>query len=80
MHLPQPRISRLKAKGDKVTIEIMRKKSRFVYHINPEDPRNIDRRENKFGERWYFYARRDTVSEARQMLLDLEREAKEVSK
>lgn len=56
-----------------MTIEIQRRKSIHQYRISPDDARNIDRRENKFNARWYFYARRDTANEAKVALLSLER-------
>lgn len=59
-----------------MTIEINRRKSLYTYRISAEDPRNIDRRENKHGSRWYFYARRDTTGETKRMLLQLERDAR----
>lgn len=57
-----------------MALEIQRPHSKYMYRIDPKDPRNVDRRENKHGARWYFYARRDTINEAKAALLQLERE------
>jgi hypothetical protein len=56
-----------------MSLEINRN-SRWTYRINPDDPRQIDRRENKFGARWYFYLRRDSATEAKASLMKLESE------
>lgn len=56
-----------------MTIEITRQKSIYTYRISPEDPRNIDRRENKFNARWFWYLRRDTPREAQLALLKLDK-------
>lgn len=52
-----------------MTIEINKAKSIYVYRIDPKDTRNIERKENKFRSRWYFYARRDTPQEAKRALM-----------
>lgn len=55
-----------------MTLEITRN-GKWIYRINPTDPRLIERRENKHGARWYWYARRDTPNEAKASLLKLGR-------
>jgi hypothetical protein len=52
-------------------IEINRK-SAYTYRISPVDPLLIERRENKHGSRWYWYAHRDTPNEAKAALLQLD--------
>lgn len=56
-----------------MTTEISRGKSRYIYRAKPGDPLTVERRDNKAGARWYFYLHRDTASEARAALLQLER-------
>lgn len=53
-----------------MTIEVSRT-SFWIYRICPTDPLLIERRENKRGARWTWYARRDTVNETRAALLRL---------
>lgn len=60
-----------------MSLEIQRPSSKYQYRQNPDDPRNIDRRENKYNSRWYFYLRRDTANEARAALLTLEKDTEQ---
>lgn len=57
-----------------MALEMNRGGSIYVYRISPADARNIERKENKFRGRWYFYARRDTAGDARRTLLMLEKD------
>lgn len=54
-----------------MTIEINRN-TEYTYRISPTDPLLIERRENKHGARWCWYAHRDTPNEAKAALLQLE--------
>jgi hypothetical protein len=53
-------------------IEIARKKSRFIYRLNPWNARVIDRRLNQHNARWQAYGAFDTEQEARNTILKLE--------
>ena len=59
-----------------MTLEITRGKSLYQYRIDPEDPRNVQYRPNRHNARWTFYLRRDTAKEAKEALLQLEKETK----
>jgi hypothetical protein len=58
-------------------IEINRANSPWIYRINPYNPRLIDRRKNKHFARWSPYQTFDTEEEARNTLLQIERQARE---
>jgi len=51
-------------------IEINRR-SEYTYRISPADPLLVERKANRHGARWTWYAHRDTVAEARALLLAL---------
>jgi hypothetical protein len=54
-----------------MTIELSRGAAAWVYRICPTDPLLIERRENRHGARWVWYAHRDTLHEARAALLQI---------
>jgi len=53
-----------------MAIEINRK-SDWTYRISPTDPLLVERKASRHGARWLWYAHRDTVAEARALLLTL---------
>lgn len=58
-----------------MTVEINRNDSKYSYHINEKDPLQIDRRINRHGAKWDFYARRATPEDTLAYLLELTRDA-----
>lgn len=56
-----------------MAIEITRN-MRHSYRINPDDPRIIDRRENKHGARWKLYRLCESASAAKDALLKLQKD------
>lgn len=59
-----------------MTIELMRKESVWVYRINPNQPRVIDRKRNKHGARWEWFRLCADEQIARDSLFQLEKDAK----
>lgn len=57
-----------------MTIEIQRRKSTWIFRIDPKDACIVERRVNRSAARWYFFGRRATPEETRQYLLQLEKE------
>lgn len=47
--------------------------SEYTYRINPDDPKQIDRRLNQHGARWCFFLRRASKNEANAALFNLNR-------
>jgi hypothetical protein len=60
-------------------IEINRN-SEYTYRLNPWNPLIIDRRANRHGARWIFFARRATPEDTLKYLLELEKQNKEPSR
>jgi hypothetical protein len=50
----------------------------YQYRICPDDPLLIERRENKAGSRWTWYAHRDTVAETKKALLNIGKGEQEI--
>jgi hypothetical protein len=57
--------------GETNMIEIARLDAAYIYRICPTDPLLIERKLNKAGARWTWYAHRDTAGEARRALLEI---------
>jgi hypothetical protein len=47
--------------------------SEYTFRINPDDPKQVDRRENRHNARWTFWLRRDSATEAKIALLKIQR-------
>lgn len=62
-----------------MTIEINRN-TQYTFRINPFQPRNIDRRENKHNARWKHWHTYGSTYEAINALLAAQSEPKQVSK
>ena len=58
-----------------MTIEIIRKKSRFAYRINEFNQREIMWRVNKHNARWKRLGTYDTQEEALAAMLQIQRDA-----
>lgn len=56
-----------------MTLEISRATSPYVFRINPDNPRLIDRKPNKPGARWKMFRLCTSEEVARLALLALER-------
>lgn len=57
-------------------IEINRN-AEYTYRVNPDNDCVIDRRLNKHGGRWQWFARRATPADAKRYLLELNKTAVE---
>lgn len=56
-----------------MTIEMQREKSPHIYRTNPDNPRLIERRENRRGARWEAFRLCESAAAAKAVLLKLER-------
>lgn len=63
-----------------MTIEVNRRDSKYTYRVNPYNSCMIDRRVNRHGAKWEWYATRATADDTRKYLLQLEKESKEQAK
>lgn len=55
-----------------MTLEITVGRSGTSYRVNPDNPKQLDSRENRHGARWQFCARYASPSQARAALLAIE--------
>ena len=54
-----------------MTIEHSGRRNTHVYQIDPDDPRNVQRKPNRPYARWTWYLRRDTPALAKAALLKI---------
>jgi predicted transcriptional regulator len=60
-----------------VALEIARGRARKLYRINPNNPRVIDWRYNRYGARWQPFDNYPTAEAARAAILQLDKDAKQ---
>lgn len=58
-----------------MTIELSRGKSKYIYRINPDNPRVVDRRLNQHNARWQLFRLCASEQVAKDSLFRLERQS-----